>query len=135
MRKLTPLKTYLVISALLVSLGGCTSLQQFVNNIVNSTVSPPTVYVAAQAFDAAEQTAANYLSLPLCSGSGPQVCRTAAGSAAIAKAIRAGRPIRNQLEAAINAGNGNAPVPASTLQLLLNSNATIQQAFAAYGVQ
>jgi hypothetical protein len=126
---------YLRIALLLLPLGGCAGLQQFVNNVINSTVSPPTVYVAAQAFDAAEQTAANYLSLPLCTGAGAQVCRTAAGSAAIAKAIRAGRPIRNQLEAAINAGNGNAPVPASTLQLLLNSNSTIQQAFAAYGVQ
>lgn len=125
----------LFVLLLLLPLVGCAGLKTLVNNIVNSTVSPPTVYVAAQAFDAAEQTATNYLTLPLCSGGATKVCRTPAGSAAIAKAIRAGRPIRNQLQAAISAGNGNAPIPASTLQLLVNANATLQQAFAAYGVQ
>lgn len=125
----------LLIVALLLSLGGCATVQRIYGVITGTSVTPLTVYVAAQTYDASVASATNYLKLPLCSGQGNQVCRTQTASVAIVKAIRAGRPIRNQLEAAIDAGNGNAPVSASLLQTLLNSNQAIQQAFATYGVK
>ena len=46
------------------------------------------VYVAAQAFDAAEVTATNYLHLPLCAAPVTTLCRTAALTRASASAQR-----------------------------------------------
>ena len=102
----------LILCVAVLGLTGCAAI----DTITGNNVSPTTVYVAANSFDALEGTAANYLKLPIC-GSLP--CRTQALSQKLVTDMRAGRLIRNQLEALINAGNGNAIVPTSIYNSLV----------------
>lgn len=111
-------------------LGGCAGLQNAYNVLTGVTITPTTVYVAANAFDTAEGSATTYLNLPLCSSTSGPVCRNQAVAAKVVKLIRQGRPIRNQLENLISAGQGNAPVPASLYGSFTALLASIQQAMA-----
>jgi hypothetical protein len=115
-------------------LPGCAALQNAYNVLTGVTISPTSVYVAANAFDTAEGTATTYLALPACTGSNGPVCRNAQIAAQVVKLIRQGRPIRNQLEALISAGQGNAPVPATLYATFTALLASIQQAIAQSGV-
>lgn len=126
------MKTLLVIP-LLLALGGCASFQNAISIINGTTVSPTTVYVAANALDTLEQTATNYLNLPLCTPAVPHVCRTQAISIQIVSYIRKARPIRNQLEALISQGSGNAPIPVSLYASLTAIISSIQQTLATSG--
>ena len=124
----------IILIALVLGLGGCAQLQNAYNVLTGITITPTTVYVAANAFDTAEGSATTYLNLPACTGSNGPVCRNATTAAQIVKLIRQGRPIRNQLEALISAGQGNAPVPASLYTTFTALLSSIQQAMTQTGV-
>ena len=113
---------------------GCAELQNAYNVLTGVTITPTTVYVAANAFDTAEGTATTYLKLPGCTGANGPVCRDPKIAAQVVKLVRQGRPIRNQLEALISAGQGNAPVPASLYSTFSALLASIQQAMSQSGV-
>ena len=90
---------------------------------LNPTVATPSqVAVAINAFDAAEITATNYLTLPLCATGGPKVCRTAPISTSITTAVRAGIAARNALTADLQT---NASAPITALEALNAAVSTI----------
>ena len=91
-------------------------------NVNPDVATPNQVVIAANAFDAAEATAANYLSLPLCGGMA-KVCRDAALSKKVAQTVRTGRTARDQLLADINS---STPVPVTLLQALTTTVSTLQ---------
>jgi hypothetical protein len=84
-------------------LTACAEVQNAYNIVTGQVVSPQTVIVAANAFDALKSTATNYLRLPKCTGTNAPACRDPVATAKIIPAIRAGTADRNQLEAAIKA--------------------------------
>lgn len=91
-------------------------------NLNPNVATPSQVSVAINAFDAAEATAANYLTLPLCGGAN-KVCRTAATSSQITVAVRAGRTARDQLTQDLQA---NVSTPVTLLQTLTTAVSTLQ---------
>ena len=117
----------------LLALGGCSTLQNIGTIVTGASVTPSQVYIAANAFDAVEATATTYLNLPACGGTA-KLCRTAAAVKAIVPAVRSGRAARNQLEAAVNANGGTAPVPASLYSVLVGSTNTLQTIIAEYNI-
>ncbi|SRR5579883_1916134 len=129
------MRNLLLAAALTLALSGCAEFQKAYNALTGATISPSTVYIAANAFDAVEQTATNYLKLPACSGSSGPVCRSAAAVKAIVPAVRSGRIARNQLEAQINASGGGAPISTSLYQTLVGATNSLRQIFAQYGIQ
>lgn len=123
----------LILLASLLALGGCTELQSAYNVVTGASVTPAQVYIAANAFDTVEATATNYLKLPPCTTGGPTLCRSASAVNAIVPAIRSGRVARNNLEAAVNTGNG-APIAASLYSALTAQTTTLQTIIAQYGI-
>ena len=117
--------------ALILGLAGCAQLQNAYNVVTGAAITPEQVYVSANAFDAVEATATQYLRLPVC-GSLP--CRNPSAVAVIVPAVRSGRLARNKLEAAVNA-NPSAPVDANLLATLTSSTSVLKAIMANYGVQ
>lgn len=101
-----------------------------INTLTSPALTPTQVIVAANAFDALEASAANYLALPTCPINAP-VCKTAAGVRAIVPAIRAGRAARSTLEAAVNSG-GSMSLSVSTFTTLKTAITTLQAMMAQY---
>ena len=110
------MKKVLIGLVLALGLAGCNI------NLNPNVATPQDVVIAANAFDAAEATAANYLTLPLC-GTTAKVCRTQAISIQVASAVRAGRVARDQLLADVKANN---PAPVSLFQTLSATVSTLQ---------
>jgi len=113
------------------ALGGCANLQAAYGVLTGTSITPQQVYISANAFDAIEATATQYLRLPPC-GSLP--CRNPSAVSVIVPAVRSGRLARNQLEAAISANPG-APVNANLLATLESSTSTLKAIMAEYGAQ
>lgn len=129
------MRKLLLTAAALLCLGGCAQLQTDWNIITGTTVSPNSIYVAANAFDVVEATATTYLQLPACGSSGASaLCRSPVAVATLVPAIRSGRVVRNQLEAAVFTPSAQAPTPASALQILENSTSTIRSILAQYSI-
>ncbi len=96
----------LIILALALSLGGTLSgcstpfgerITSFIETIkagASTTVSPEAIYVAANAYDAVEVTATNYLNMKKCPTAAP-FCRSSAATKLLIPAIRSGRVARN----------------------------------------
>ncbi len=89
------------------SLPGCATLQRIESAVSIATgpnVTPQQIYVAVNAFDAAEVLATNYLRLPRC----PQAvaCRDPIVSKQVITWVRAGRIDRNKLKAGLRAAPG-----------------------------
>lgn len=124
----------LVTAIALTSLVGCASLTNDYNAITGSTVSPTAVIVAANAFDAVEATATNYLRLKKCSATTGPVCRNVAATAAIIPAIRSGRQARNNLEAFMQANPGVLG-PTGLYNALTMATSTLEQVFAQYQIK
>ena len=130
------MRKLLTITALALSLAGCAQLQADYDALTGATVSPASVYIAANAFDAVEATATNYIKLPLCGSTGLATgapCRSQTAVNLIVPAVRSGRLARNQLEAATFSPNATAPTPASAMTLLKGATTTLQQVLAEYG--
>ena len=117
------------------ALAGCAQQIQDVKNaytaVTTATVTPQQVYIAANAYDAVEASAANYLRLPVC-GNFP--CRNPNATKGIVSAVRSARLARNRLEAAVSAIPG-APVDANLFATLTGSTATLKAILQTYGVQ
>lgn len=131
MRGLSQFPLILTVAA---ALAGCAQLQTAWNAITGATVTPESVVIASNAFDAVEGTATNYLKLPPCGAGAPVLCRSSAAAAAIVPAIRSGRAARTQLEAAVNSG-GATPIPTSPFSVLTGATQTLQAIFANYGIK
>ena len=110
------MKKVLIGLVLALGLAGCNI------NLNPNVATPQDVVIAANAFDAAEATAANYLTLPLC-GSVAKVCRTQASDPGRHGTVRAGRAARDQLLADINS---STPIPVTLLQALTTTVSTLQ---------
>lgn len=132
MRKLF---TALVLAAS-VSLGGCATFQNAKNTfdiVTSARASPTAIIVAAQTFDALEVSATNYLRLPKCTAVSGPVCRNRLAANAIIKAVRTGRPVRNQLEAFLRDHPGELG-PKGLYDALTGAAQTIQGIFTAYQI-
>lgn len=113
------MKKILLVAALTLSLGGCASLQNDWNIITGTTVSPTQIIVVANAFDAGEASATQYL----------LYCKVNATVAACAlktrqtvvAAVRAGRAARTQLEPYITSGTAGPIALYNTLTAVVSS--------------
>lgn len=116
-----------------VGLSSCAAL----NAVESVNISPTQVYVAAQAFDAVEATATNYVRLPVCKAGQTFVknqCSTLAAISRLVPAIHAGRTDRDNLEAYVKA-NPKGGIGASGLYSALTAaTATIKAVFTDVGV-
>ena len=102
----------------LLAMAGCNTF-----NLNPNVASPSSVVVAINAFDAAEATAANYLLLPDCVKVATKVCRSAAISASVVKAVTAGRVARDSIQADLKS---NITAQVTTLQVLTTAVSTLQ---------
>lgn len=104
---------------LALGLAGCSAM--------GSVTPNTTAYVGANAFDAVEVTATKYLRLPVC-GTGPVICRTHAASKVVITQVKAGRVVRNNLEAVALAGDSvSAMALSASLQMKVDAiNAQIK---------
>ena len=109
-------------------LGGCAQLQNTWDTLSGATVSPTTLIIAANGFDAAEASATEYLkwckanlSQPACSKS--NLTNVVAG-------VRAGRTARNNLEPYITSGKAG---PVALYNTLVATVTTLQSAIPATG--
>ena len=127
------MKKILLTFAVLLSLAGCTSLQNAYTSLNGTTVSPTAVYVAANAFDAVEATATNYLRLPKCTATNGPVCRNATATKQIIPAVRAGRVARTNLENFMQQNPG-ALGPVGLYNALTAATNTLQAVIAQYHV-
>ena len=99
--------------------------------LTETKVSREAVVVARNAFNAAEVTATNYLSLRRCTGTNDPVCRDPALRAPIVAAVRAGRDARNRLTAFMNEHPGELG-PQGLYDALRASTSAIQGLVATY---
>ena len=125
------MRKLLIIGLLAFGLTGCAQLQNAYQVVTGAAITPEQVYVSANAFDAVEASATQYLKLPVC-GSAP--CRNAGATATIVAAVRAGRLARNQLESAVNS-NPTGPVNANLLATLTSSTSTLKSILSEFGAQ
>jgi hypothetical protein len=128
------MKRFLIVSALALGLASCAQLTADYNALTGVTVSPTAVIVAANAFDAVEATATNYLRLPKCTASNGPVCRNPTATAQIIPAIRSGRIARNNLEAFMQANPG-AIGPTGLYSALTTATTTLEQIFTTYNIK
>lgn len=91
------------------------------------------VYVAAQAFDAAEVTATNYLGLPPCVSGASPVCRNQVAAAAIVAATRGGYKARRALVTAC-AASVTAPACISDYAAVTAAVNGLQTTFTTYSI-
>jgi hypothetical protein len=92
----------LLVIPLLLALGGCASLNTAWSVVTGASVSPTQILVAANAFDAGEATATQYL---LYCKANPAISPCLLSTRqAVVKAVRAGRVTRGQLEPYIVSG-------------------------------
>lgn len=110
---------------------GCAQIKNAYDTVRQASVSPNQVYIAANAFDAIEASATQYLRLPPC---GKLPCRSPSATNSLVASIRAGRLARNKLESAVNA-DPSGPVDANLYATLTSSTSTIKAVLAEFGVQ
>jgi hypothetical protein len=91
------MKKLLLVIPLLFTLGACASLQTAWSVVTGVSVSPTQIIVAANAFDAGEASATQYLLYCRATTPAPSYCALATRQAVV-KAVRAGRVTRAQLE-------------------------------------
>ena len=127
------MKKLLFSFAIVLSLAGCASIQNAYDTLNGTSVSPTAVYVAANAFDAVEVTATNYLRLKKCSTTSGPVCRSPVATAQIIPAVRSGRVARTNLENFM-AQNPGALGPVGLYNALITATATLQAVVSQYHV-
>lgn len=127
------MKKLIFIVALTIGLSGCASLQSAYDSLNGTSVSPTAVYIAANAFDAVEATATNYLKLAKCTGSNGPLCRSPTATAKIIPAVRSGRVARTNLETFM-ANNPGALGPVGLYNALTTATATLQAVVSQYNI-
>lgn len=97
------MKKFLLAATAALALVGC----QTVEALRGVTVTPTQVYIAANAFDALEATATNYVKLPLCTAGQTFVkngCSSRSAIVRLSELVHVGRADRDQLEAWARSG-------------------------------
>lgn len=97
------MRKLLAIGLLAFSLAGCATVQRDWSIITGTTVSPTQIIVTANAFDAAEASATQYLLYCKATVPAPSYCALKTRQTVVA-AVRAGIAARNQLEPYITSG-------------------------------
>ena len=122
------MKKLLLIIPLVLSLGACASLQTTWSIVTGASVSPTQIIIAANAFDAGEASATQYLlyckSVPTTS-----VCALKTRQIVVS-AVRAGRVARNQLEPYVVSGTAG---PAAVYNTLVATVQSLQSQIPATG--
>ena len=115
------MKKLIAIAFLTLSLGACANLQNAWQMITSASVSPTQIIVAANAFDAAEASATQYLLFckvnPVMKGCDLTTRKT------VVAAVRAGRTARNGLEPYIVSGTAG---PSALFNTMVTSINTLQ---------
>ena len=114
------MKKLLFIALLALPLGACASLQTTWSTITGASVSPTQIIVAANAFDAGESSATQYLLYCKAASPAPSYCGLATRQAVI-RAVRSGRAVRNQLEPYIVSGTAGPSALYNTLVTAVTS--------------
>lgn len=117
-----------------ISLGGCASELQKLHTVYSivteTTVSPSTIIVAANSFDALEATATQYLTY--CKANLTASACSADNRRTVIKAVRAGRAARNQLETYVT---NNTAAPSAIYNTLVAAINTLNTSAAAGGLK
>ena len=108
------MRKILVAALLALSLGGCATFQKDWAIITGTSVSPTQIIVAANAYDAAEATATQYLLFCKAATPVPSYCALATRQAVVS-AVRAGRAARSQLEPYVVSGTAGPAAIYNTL--------------------
>nr|WP_202360699.1 hypothetical protein [Mesorhizobium sp. 131-3-5]BCH11920.1 hypothetical protein MesoLj131c_61780 [Mesorhizobium sp. 131-3-5] len=117
-------------AAAMLALAGCANVTSAIDTITSSKVSPASVAIAVNAFDAAKVTAKNYLvyCTPV---PAPVGCDDSAIQAKLVPAINAGTTARNSLEDFLASHPGELG-DAGVYDALKTATDTIQQIVSAY---
>lgn len=114
------MKKLLLAVSLALGLGGCATLQTDWAIITGATVTPTQILIAANAFDAGEATATQYLLY--CHGTVPVPSYCALTTRqSVVKAVRAGRAARAQLEPYITSGTAGPSALYNTLVAMVQT--------------
>ncbi len=112
------MKRLALLLALALTLSACANLKTAYQVITEASVSPTQIIVAANAFDALEGTATQYLvhcksnlATPVCSANNRR---------SVIKYVRSGRAARNQLETYVAVGNAGPSGLYNTLIAAIN---------------
>lgn len=108
------MRKFLALALLALSLGGCATFQKDWAIITGTSVSPTQIIVAANAYDAAEATATQYLLFCKSAAPAPSYCALATRQAVVS-AVRAGRVARIQLEPYVVSGTAGPAALYNTL--------------------
>jgi hypothetical protein len=122
-------KLFLVIP-LLFTLGACASLQTTWSIVTGASVSPTQIIIAANAFDAGEASATQYLLYCKATVPAPTYCALSTRQSVV-KAVRAGRVARNQLEPYVVSGSAG---PAAIYNTLVATVTSLQTQIPSTGV-
>ena len=114
------MKKFLLVIPLILTLGACASLQTAWNVVTGVSVSPTQILVAANAFDAGEASATQYLLFCRSAAPPPSYCALKTRQAVVS-AVRAGRVVRNQLEPYIVSGTAGPAALYNTLVATVNA--------------
>jgi hypothetical protein len=105
------------------ALGGCASELQMLKTVYSvvteTTVSPSTIIVASNSFDALEATATQYLTY--CKANLSTSACSADNRRTVIKAVRAGRAARNQLETYVTNNTAAPSAIYNTLVAAINA--------------
>jgi len=124
MRKLS------IVIALALALGGCANLQTAWKVVTEAQVSPQQIIIAANAFDAAEATATQYL-LYCKANKGTSQCALATRQKVVT-GVRSGRSARNALEPYVVSGGAG---PSGIYNTLVSAISTLQTNTPTLGVK
>lgn len=113
------MKKLLIIAALTISLGGCATFEKDWAIITGTTVSPTQILIAANAFDAGEASATQYLLY--CKANAAVSACALKTRQTVVSAVRAGRVARNQLEPYIVSGTAGPTAIYNTLVATVTS--------------
>ena len=122
------MKKFLLIIPLVLSLGACASLQTAWDVVTGASVSPTQILVAANAFDAGEASATQYLMFCKVNAA-LKGCDLATRQAVIA-GVRAGRAARAQLEPYVVSGTAG---PSAIYNTLITAITSVQSSLPATG--
>lgn len=117
------MRKIILAAAIALSLGGCANLQNAYSTITGASVSPATVYVARNSFDALEVTSTNYIRYCTVHRAAPGCNDTAIRQ--LIPAVRSGRVARNNLTQ-FQKDNPGALGPSGLYNALVTATNTLQ---------
>ncbi len=124
------MKRFFLVLPLLFTLGACASLQTAWDVVTGTEISATQILVAANAFDAGEASATQYLMFCKATVPAPSYCALSTRKTVVT-AVRVGRAARSQLEPYIISG---AAGPAALYNTLVATITTLQSQIPTTGV-